>query len=94
MKAIIGTEDDIIGFGLTGIQQKICVDKESTTQEIQQHINSLNKETTLCLINEKALSKIETKPESITFIKIPNHQEAPEIEKIQKIAKETLGINI
>lgn len=94
MKAIIGTEDDILGFGLTGIEQKLCINKKTTQKEIQTYIDNLDEKTTLCLINETALQKINVEDTDTAFVKIPDHEKSPDIQRIKRVAKETLGINI
>ena len=98
MKAIIGTEDDVIGFGLTGIDQRLVIPMDADLPTITDALSQLDDETQTVLINESLLTKLEyhdkTDDYNHTFIMIPDTDKTPNIDEIESLAKETLGIDI
>ena len=94
MNAVIGTEDDIIGFGLTGIEQRIVLNGGTTKKDVESAIESLHEDTKTCFIQEKLVDLHTPKRDGIRFITIPDKAASPEINKILDIARKTLGIKL
>lgn len=98
MKAVIGTEDDVIGLGLTGIEQRHIRPMNSELDDIESALNDLHQDTTVVYINEALLTKLryhdKAQQHDVTFIMIPDTEKTPNIDEIERMAKETLGISI
>lgn len=98
MKAVIGTEDDVVGFGLTGISQRVRLPMDASHEAITEAINQLAAETTTVFINEALLTRLQyhtpDRHDSLTFIMIPDTEKTPNIDEIERIAKKTLGVEL
>lgn len=96
MKAIIGTEDDVLGFGLTGIEQRRILPMDASLQQIQDALSELDDTTTTIFINESLLRTLRFHNETpdTHCIMIPDTDATPDISKIERMAKETLGIDV
>ena len=98
MKAVIGTEDDVIGLGLTGIQQRRILPMQADITSIRDAANDLDEDTTTVYINEALLTTLryhaEPHQHSHEYIMIPDTEKTPNIDEIERMAKETLGISI
>ena len=95
MKAVIGTEDDVVGLGLTGIKQRIVLNPKAPKKELLKAVQELEDETNIVFINETLLrTHRDHRPDTYEYIMIPDHTATPDITEIETMAKETLGINI
>lgn len=94
MIGIIGYQDDTIGFGLTGISQMIELTKNSNEKEIQNAILEMKKRVDIILINESLLNKVRQEKEiqNTMFIEIPEDKEKTNLDEIESLIKDTLGI--
>lgn len=93
MIGIIGYQDDTIGFGLTGISQMIELTKNSNEKEIQNAIIEMKKKVDI-IINESLLNKVRQEKEiqNTMFIEIPEDKEKTNLDEIESLIKDTLGI--
>jgi len=98
MKAIIGTEDDVIGFGLTGVEQRYILNMDEDITTITEAITDLHDDTQTVFINEALLTTLRYHDKEdeydMKFIMIPDTDKTPNIDEIEQLAKETLGIDI
>lgn len=96
MKAVLGTEDDVIGLGLTGINQRRILPMQAEPDQITEALNDFHAETNTVYINEALLRTLRNHDEqpnhAYTFIMIPDTEQTPDIDAIEAIAKETLGV--
>ncbi|MFT4261149.1 MAG: V-type ATP synthase subunit F [Candidatus Woesearchaeota archaeon] len=94
MIGIIGYQDDTIGFGLTGISQMIELTKNSNEKEIQNAIIEMKKKVDIIIINESLLNKVRQEKEiqNTMFIEIPEDKEKTNLDEIESLIKDTLGI--
>lgn len=92
MIGVIGNQDDIIGFGLTGIQHLIEVPPNANQQDIQQAQQQLEQEDIQVLIIP-AQYKQHLQTTELMIIEIPqeNNDTAQEIEAL---TKELLGVQL
>lgn len=96
MIGIIGYQDAIIGFGLAGVANKIELTKGATAEEIISAIEILKRDVHVILINESLHEKIRTKknvPDMI-YIDIPEAGTSSNLEEIEQLVRETLGISL
>jgi vacuolar-type H+-ATPase subunit F/Vma7 len=96
MKAVIGTEDDVVGFGLTGIKQRQVLPMNADLPAIENTLNQLNETTTMVFINEALLTTLRYHEKAseydMHFTMIPDTETTPNIDEVEAIAKKTLGI--
>lgn len=92
MMGLIGYQDDVIGFGLAGLQKVIEVNKTITRKDIINEITTLRKKVHVIIINETILDKVRDLDFKIMFIEIPEDKTKTNMEQIEKIMKETVGI--
>ena len=97
MIGIIGYQDVIIGFGLAGVTNKIELTKAATAEEIITAIKTvLQSNVHAILINESLHEKIKGKKNvpDIIYIDIPEAGASSNLEEIEALVKETLGISL
>ena len=96
MIGIIGYQDEVIGFGLAGITKKIELTRASGKQEILEAIKLLAQDTEALLINESLHEKIQGHKElpNIILIDIPERTDVTNLDAVEALIKETLGISI
>ena len=96
MKAVIGTEDDVVGFGLTGIKQRQILHMNADLQAIENALTQLDNTTNMVFINEALLTTLryhdKAQEYDMHFTMIPDTDTTPNIDEIEAIAKKTLGI--
>jgi vacuolar-type H+-ATPase subunit F/Vma7 len=95
MISVIGYQDDVIGFGLIGIAKSIELKKTATGDDV---LNALDlvKESNVVIINESLLKKIKDskKKDNFFFVIIPENFKSANLDYIEKITRETLGISM
>lgn len=91
MIGVIGDQDDIIGFGLTGIEHLIELPPNATKQDVQQAQAQFEKAGVSVIITPgKYKEHLET---DIMIIEIPQQQNNT-LEEIEALAKELLGVQL
>lgn len=95
MIGIIGYQDDVIGFGLTGIVNKIELTKNTTQTETKKAILQMSQKVNVIIINESLIKNLKQEKEfkKILFIEIPEDKQKTNLDEIEKLIKDTLGIN-
>lgn len=96
MIGLVGYQDEVIGFGLAGVAKAIELTRNATKEDVLEALSSFSKETKAVIINESLMDKIrDVYDDSIfIFIEIPETLETSSIEKLEALAKETLGISL
>lgn len=94
MIGLIGYQDDILGFGLAGFQTMIELQKNSTKEEIKNSIQEIKQKVNVILINESLLNKVRQDKDlkNLLFIEIPENKEKTNLDQIEKLVRDTLGI--
>jgi len=92
MIGIVGQEDDIIGFGLAGLNRMRIVSGQETPEQLAKEILALNTKAVImpAILAEKVRKRKELA--HIFFIDIPDGELGSE--KIATLARELLGVNI
>lgn len=92
MIGIVGLEDDIIGFGLAGLNRMSIITGQETPDELSAAILSL--ETRAVIIPGKIANMVRGRKElaHIFLIDIPDSEVGSE--RIAKLARELLGVDI
>ena len=95
MIGVIGFQDEVIGLGLSGVGRLIEVERSVTKAELIKLISQIHGVQTL-FISEKLLEMIrEEKGDfDIFFIEIPENFSTSGLEKIDQLARETLGVSL
>jgi vacuolar-type H+-ATPase subunit F/Vma7 len=95
MISVIGYQDDVIGFGLIGIAKTIELKKNASKDDVLDALR-LVKESNVVIINESLLKKIEGLKErdNFFFVIIPDDFKSANLDYIEKITRETLGISM
>lgn len=95
MICVIGFQDEVIGLGLSGVSRLIEVERSITKSDLTKHLEQLHDIQTL-FISEKLLEMIhEEKNEfNFFFIEVPENFSSVGLEKIDKLARETLGVSL
>lgn len=96
MIGIIGYQDDVIGFGLTGIGTMVEMKPSANRDDVLQAIEILRPHVKTIIINESLYKKIKKEPltQDIFFIEIPEDLQHTNLDMIEKLTKETLGIAV
>lgn len=97
MIGIIGYQDEVIGFGLAGIAKKIELTRAAGKEEVLEAILTLAKDTEALLINESLHEKVKgskSLPPQTILIDVPEDTKATNLDEVEALIKETLGINI
>ncbi|MFT4311247.1 MAG: V-type ATP synthase subunit F [Candidatus Woesearchaeota archaeon] len=92
MIGLIGYQDDVIGFGLAGLQKVVEVNKNITRKQIIEEIKNMRKKTHVIMINETILDKVRDLDFKTMFIEIPEDKTKTNLEQIERVMKETVGI--
>ncbi len=95
MIGIVAFQDEIIGFGLSGVSRLVEVEHSISKVELLKLINQLHDIQTV-FISEKLLEMITEEKEEMNFffIEIPESFSTKGLEKIDQLARETLGITL
>ncbi len=95
MIGVIGFQDEVIGLGLSGVGRLVEVERSVTKAELIKLINSLHGVQTL-FISEKLLEIIKEEKDDfeIFFIEVPENFSTSGLEKIDQLARETLGVTL
>ena len=96
MIGIIGYQDEIIGFGLAGITQKIELTRAAQKDEIKEAIRKLASVTQAILINETLHQQVKGHKDlpNTILIDIPEDKESTNLDEVEALIKETLGITL
>jgi vacuolar-type H+-ATPase subunit F/Vma7 len=96
MIGIIGHQDEVIGFGLAGVGKKIELLKSATKEEIKQAIRTMAEQTGAILISESIYEQVRHSKDlpQVIMITIPENQQQANMDAVEQLIKETLGINI
>ena len=97
MIAVIGFQDEIIGFGLSGVSRLVEVEHSLNKIDLLKIIDQLHSvKVQTVFISEKLLEMIREEKETmeIFFIEIPENFTTKGLEKIDQLARETLGITL
>lgn len=96
MIGIIGYQDEVIGFGLAGITRMIELTRAATPQEVLAAIRTLSEDAEAIIINESLHQQVKHHkdlPQTI-LIDIPEDKRSTNLEEVEALIKETLGISI
>jgi vacuolar-type H+-ATPase subunit F/Vma7 len=93
MIGIIGYQDDVIGFGLTGIEHLKEVNPNATKQDIQHAQEQLEGQGVDVIIIPAALREHLTEHDNIMIITIPEENNNT-AEQIEALSKELLGVQL
>lgn len=95
MIGVIGFQDEVIGFGLSGVSRLVEVERSINKIELIKILNQLHDVQTL-FISEKLLELVREEKEDFNFflIEIPENFTSIGLEKIDQLARETLGISL
>lgn len=95
MIGVIGFQDEIIGLGLSGVARLIEVERSIKKEELLKVLQQ-TKDVQTMFISEKLLELIaqEKKEVNMFFIEIPENFSTSGLEKIDQLARETLGITL
>lgn len=91
MMGIIGYQDDIIGFGLAGIEKMIELKRSASQEEILQAVRDLEVKTLIIAEEFHARVRDAAELKGVFVIEIPQDKKARE-DPISALAKELLGI--
>lgn len=97
MIGVIGYQDSVIGFGLSGITKMIELTRSATKKEVLESIKLLSQETEAILINESLHNLVKGSkelPTELILIDIPEETKTVQLDAVEAIIKETLGMNI
>ncbi len=96
MITLIGYQDDTIGFGLVGIPRIIELKRNASKDIVMQAVLDSKEDSKAIFINETLLAKIKGHPllEGVNFVEIPEDKENTHVDEVEKLVKETLGVNI
>ncbi len=96
MVGIVGYQDDVIGFGLTGITEMVELTKGASKEEVLDAVLSLKDKVEAIIINESLLNAIRDHKQvkEIFFVEIPEDKVTVNAEDIERLARETLGISL
>ena len=98
MISVLGFEDDVIALSLSGVSQIIETTKSITKDQIKDHLSNLEKQgTKTVFISQKILEQLTTKEKKqykLYMIEIPKEFQTIGLEKIDNLARETLGISL
>lgn len=96
MIGVLATQDDVIGFGLTGIKQEKEVKENIEPEELLTEIHNMSEKVEIIIINERLLDKVrqDKSIENIAFWEIPDNLEKTNVDDIEKLIKDTLGIEL
>tara|TARA_Y100000310_G_scaffold345306_1_gene463573 strand:+ start:283 stop:573 length:291 start_codon:yes stop_codon:yes gene_type:complete len=95
MIGVIGFQDEVIGLGLSGVSHLVEVERSITKAELVKRLDQLHDVQTL-FISEKLLEMVHEEKEEFNFffIEVPENFTSIGLEKIDKLARETLGISL
>ncbi|MBT4446127.1 hypothetical protein HOA92_07005 [archaeon] len=95
MIGVIGFQDEIIGLGLSGVSRLVEVESSITKPELLKILSQLKGLQTI-FMSERLLEMInqEKSDYDIFFIEIPENFSTKGLEKIDQLARETLGISL
>ena len=96
MIGIIGYQDEIIGFGLAGITQKIELTRAATKENVKEALNTLAQETEAVFISESLHQLVRGARDlpDIILIDIPEDKNTTNLDEVEALIKETLGITL
>ncbi len=98
MISVLGFEDDVIALSLSGVSQIIEVTNGTTSEQTKEHLKTLaNQGTKTVFISQKLLEQLtnkEKKQFKLYLIEIPKEFQTVGLEKIDNLARETLGISL
>lgn len=94
MIGIIGYQDDVIGFGLAGVCVLKELKKSTPAKQVLNTVHELTKNNKIILINETLMNKIRghRSLKGVLFIEIPEDKTRTNIDEIERLTRETLGI--
>ena len=95
MIAVIGFQDEVIGLGLSGVSKLIEVERSLKKEELLE-ILIKEEDVKTMFISEKLLELISKEKDQFNmfFIEIPENFSTSGLEKIDQLARETLGISL
>lgn len=95
MIGVIGTEEDTVGFGLAGVGKLRTLDTTATKSDVLQAVADL-KEVTAIIIAERLHDMIrgEKAVKDLLMIDIPSKDADPADDRIARLTKELLGVEL
>lgn len=96
MIGVLATEDDVIGFGLTGVKDEKEVNENINEKDLLKEILEMSQTVEIIIINERLMDKVRNRKEiqNIAFWEIPDNLEKTNIDEVEKLIKDTLGVKI
>lgn len=96
MKAVLGFQDEVIGFGLVGIDYMVEIKKSVKPEAVWQIAVQLAEVADIIFISEHFYWKINSFGIKLDakLVMIPADKESVGFEDVEKLIKTTIGINI
>lgn len=96
MIGVLATQNDVIGFGLTGVKEEKEVNENINEKDLLKEILEMSKVVEIIIINERLMDKVRKRKEiqDIAFWEIPDNLEKTNIDDVEKLIKDTLGVKL
>lgn len=96
MKALLGHQDEVVGFGLVGIEYMVEVEKSVSADILWQLAEELSKKANIIFISEYFYLKIRNLgvPLHAKMVMIPENKKDVKFKEVERLIKSTIGIDI